>query len=86
MGTFYRTIRLVEHGMKPIYVFDGKPPNLKAGELDKRKEKREEAEKALAKAQEQGNLDSNEPNIHCQKKSEDIRNYVCTEFVHGKEN
>lgn len=54
MGTFYRTIRLVEHGMKPIYVFDGKPPNLKAGELDKRKEKREEAEKALAKAQEQG--------------------------------
>ncbi|KAI5696243.1 hypothetical protein M8J76_008859 [Diaphorina citri] len=54
MGTFYRTIRLVEHGLKPIYVFDGKPPTLKSGELNKRMEKREDAQKALAKAQEQG--------------------------------
>ena len=23
MGTFYRTIRLVENGLKPVYVFDG---------------------------------------------------------------
>lgn len=56
MGTFYRTIRLVEHGLKPIYVFDGKPPTLKSGELNKRMEKREDAQKALAKAQEQGKV------------------------------
>jgi flap endonuclease-1 len=31
MGFFYRTIRMVEHGIKPMYVFDGKPPDLKAG-------------------------------------------------------
>lgn len=31
MGFFYRTIRMVENGIKPVYVFDGKPPELKAG-------------------------------------------------------
>ena len=36
------------------YVFDGKPPELKSGELEKRKEKRDEAQKDLAKAQESG--------------------------------
>lgn len=54
MGMFYRTIRLVENGIKPVYVFDGKPPQMKSGELNKRKERREEAEKALAKATEEG--------------------------------
>lgn len=54
MGTFYRTIRLLENGIKPVYVFDGKPPELKSGELSKRAEKREEAQKALDKATEAG--------------------------------
>lgn len=31
MGFFYRTIRMVDHGIKPCYVFDGKPPELKSG-------------------------------------------------------
>lgn len=31
MGTFYRTIRMVDHGIKPCYVFDGKPPDMKKG-------------------------------------------------------
>lgn len=50
MGMFYRTIRLVENGIKPVYVFDGKPPDLKSGELMKRAERREEAQKALNEA------------------------------------
>ncbi len=54
MGTFYRTIRLLENGIKPVYVFDGKPPELKGGELVKRAERREEAQKALQKATEAG--------------------------------
>ncbi|XP_026476749.1 flap endonuclease 1-like [Ctenocephalides felis] len=54
MGTFYRTIRLLENGIKPVYVFDGKPPDMKGGELTKRAERREEAEIALAKATEAG--------------------------------
>lgn len=31
MGLFYRTIRIAENGIKPAYIFDGKPPDLKAG-------------------------------------------------------
>lgn len=54
MGTFYRTIRLLEHGIKPVYVFDGKPPDMKSGELFKRAERREEAQKQLQKATEAG--------------------------------
>uniref|UniRef100_A0A673XTI1 Flap endonuclease 1 n=1 Tax=Salmo trutta TaxID=8032 RepID=A0A673XTI1_SALTR len=54
MGMFYRTIRMLEHGIKPVYVFDGKPPELKSGELEKRGERRAEAEKLLAQAQEAG--------------------------------
>ncbi|KAL5021164.1 hypothetical protein ScPMuIL_000319 [Solemya velum] len=54
MGIFYRTIRMVENGIKPVYVFDGKPPDMKSGELEKRKERREEAQKALEKAEAEG--------------------------------
>ncbi|XP_065167161.1 flap endonuclease 1 [Atheta coriaria] len=54
MGTFYRTIRLIDNGIKPVYVFDGKPPQMKSGELSKRAERREEAQKALDKATEAG--------------------------------
>ncbi|KAF0310677.1 Flap endonuclease 1 [Amphibalanus amphitrite] len=55
MGMFYRTIRMVDNGIKPCYVFDGKPPEMKGGELAKRAERREEAQKALSQAEEQGN-------------------------------
>ncbi|KAK9766278.1 Elongation of fatty acids protein 2, variant 2 [Basidiobolus ranarum] len=54
LGLFYRTLRMVEHGIKPAYVFDGKPPTLKSGELAKRLERRNEANKNLAEAQEAG--------------------------------
>lgn len=54
MGMFYRTIRMVENGIKPVYVFDGKPPQLKSGELTKRTERRAEAEKQLQEAKEAG--------------------------------
>lgn len=54
MGLFYRTIRMVDNGIKPLYVFDGKPPDMKGGELNKRAEKREEATKQLAIATDAG--------------------------------
>lgn len=54
MGFFYRTIRMIDNGIKPVYVFDGKPPEMKSGELGKRTERREEAKKQLEKAQEAG--------------------------------
>jgi len=57
MGFFYRTIRMVDNGIKPVYVFDGKPPTMKAGELEKRKEKRDQAQAALDKAKEDDNVE-----------------------------
>jgi len=30
---FYRTIRMLDSGLKPVFVFDGKPPELKGGEV-----------------------------------------------------
>ncbi|MCY0883535.1 flap endonuclease-1 [Acidianus infernus] len=53
-GIFYRTISLLEEGVIPIYVFDGKPPELKAQELERRRKIKEEAEKKLEKAKEEG--------------------------------
>ncbi|XP_039146775.1 flap endonuclease 1-like [Dioscorea cayenensis subsp. rotundata] len=49
-GMFNRTIRLLEAGIKPVYVFDGQPPDLKKQELAKRYSKREDASKELTAA------------------------------------
>ncbi|KAJ7977790.1 Flap endonuclease 1 [Quillaja saponaria] len=54
-GMFSRTIRLLESGLKPVYVFDGKPPDLKKQELSKRFTKRADASEDLAEAMESGN-------------------------------
>ncbi|MDD5111989.1 MAG: flap endonuclease-1 [Candidatus Altiarchaeota archaeon] len=49
-GLLYRTSNLYNLGIRPIYVFDGKPPELKVRELERRaqlkRESREEWEKA----------------------------------------
>nr|KAJ3420041.1 Elongation of fatty acids protein 2 [Polyrhizophydium stewartii] len=58
MGMFYRTIRMVENGIKPAYVFDGKPPALKSGELQKRGERRAEAQKEAEAAQDAGDVEN----------------------------
>jgi len=55
-GLFYRTINLIEIGIKPVYVFDGKPPSLKQKELERRKKLKEEAEEKYIEAYEKGEL------------------------------
>ena len=59
-GLFNRTIRFITEGIRPVYVFDGKPPTFKSGELSKRKEKRDKAEASLKAAQEDGNIEEQE--------------------------
>ena len=49
-GFLNRTIKLMEGGIRPIYVFDGKPPDLKIGELRKRKAVKEKAHKEIKEA------------------------------------
>jgi flap endonuclease-1 len=41
-GLYYRTIKLLEAGIRPVYVFDGKPPEFKAV-IAKRRDVRAEA-------------------------------------------
>ena len=53
-GMMYRTIRMMEAGIKPVFVFDGKPPTMKGGELAKRKERMKNAESELARLQQEG--------------------------------
>lgn len=48
----------MENGVKPIWVFDGKPPELKDHVLDKRKEMKESAEEEKQKAIESGDLET----------------------------
>ena len=49
-GMFNRTIRYMSEGIKPIYIFDGKPPQMKSHELVKRRERRNKAEEAMKQA------------------------------------
>ena len=57
VGLFHRTIQFFEHGIKPIWVFDGKPPQLKSKELDKRKELKEKAEEEQKEAEDKGDYE-----------------------------
>jgi flap endonuclease-1 len=53
-GLFYRTIKLMDVGIKPIYVYDGKPPEFKKKTIEERELVREEARKKWKKAVEEG--------------------------------
>ncbi|ORY82572.1 DNA-repair protein rad2, partial [Protomyces lactucae-debilis] len=57
LGMFYRTIRIVDNGIKPVYVFDGAPPKLKSGELAKRIARNAQASKDAAEAKETGTVE-----------------------------
>jgi hypothetical protein len=62
-GIFYRTARMLEAGMKPVFVFDGKPPDMKSHELAKRKEGRDAADTDLAAAKEVRNVNSSRGDV-----------------------
>ncbi|HEX17516.1 MAG TPA: flap structure-specific endonuclease, partial [Thermoplasmatales archaeon] len=57
-GLLYRTANLVDAGILPVYVFDGKPHPLKARTLVIRKEIKEEAEREWRIAIEKGDLET----------------------------
>lgn len=54
MGVWNRTIAMTEMGMKPIWVFDGKPPVNKDGTLALRVARKAKAEKDLVQAEKEG--------------------------------
>lgn len=55
-GLFYRSINLLEKNIRPVYVFDGKPPQLKSKEAKERRKKREEAREEWQRLKEEGKI------------------------------
>jgi len=53
-GLFYRTTNLMTKGLKLVYVFDGKPPELKEKTTEKRAERKKIAKEKYEKAKEKG--------------------------------
>ena len=56
-GLFYRNINFLSLGIKPVYVFDGKPPSLKSAEIARRKQIKKEATIKYENAISQGRYD-----------------------------
>ncbi len=55
-GLFYRNINFLSLGIKPVYVFDGKPPSLKSAEIERRRQIKKDATVKYEKAILEGNL------------------------------
>jgi len=51
IGLFHRTIQLLDQNIKPIWVFDGKPPAMKSVELERRKRIKADAREQLKGSQ-----------------------------------
>jgi flap endonuclease-1 len=58
MGTFYRTTSLLQQGVLPVWVFDGKPPERKAGTIRQRIALKEKAEGEYREALAAGDLET----------------------------
>lgn len=56
-GLFYRNARLIENGIKTVYVFDGKPSELKKREQEKRRRAKAEAREKWERALDEGDID-----------------------------
>jgi len=56
-GLFYRITNLLRHGIKPCFVFDGKPPEFKLRTLAERKERKIKAAEEFKKALKKGLFD-----------------------------
>jgi len=57
VGLAFRTTRLIsDYGMRLVFVFDGRPPSLKAGEVEKRREARRKAEREYEEAVGRGDM------------------------------
>ena len=56
-GLFYRNINFLSLGIKPVYVFDGKPPSLKSAEIEHRKQIKKDATVKYERAMSEGKMD-----------------------------
>jgi flap endonuclease-1 len=55
-GLFYRSVALLDIGVKPVFVFDGRPPALKSRTIESRRKARETAEEEWKDALRAGDM------------------------------
>jgi flap endonuclease-1 len=58
VGLFNRSVMLLEKGIKPCWVFDGKPPEAKKKLLGERKKRKEAADEKLSEALDKGDTEN----------------------------
>ncbi len=56
-GLFYRNASLIKNGIKPVYVFDGEPPEFKKSTQEKRREEKEKYLKEYKEALKKGDIE-----------------------------
>ncbi|MFW5638819.1 MAG: flap endonuclease-1 [Methanoculleus sp.] len=56
-GILFRTVNLLERGIRPIFIFDGKPPEFKQETIDQRREIRTRADDAWKAALKEGDIE-----------------------------
>ncbi len=87
-GIIYRVTNLVEQGIKPVFVFDGKPPLLKAETIKARAEVREAARQMYEAARAAGSAEaykyaqaSTSINARIIKDSQELLGYMGVPFI-----
>ncbi|RNJ75674.1 MAG: flap endonuclease-1 [Nitrosopumilus sp. B06] len=56
-GLFYRNVNFLSMGIRPVYVFDGRPPSLKAAEIERRRQIKKDATVKYERAVAEGNME-----------------------------
>jgi len=57
-GLLYRNVNFLLMGIKPVYVFDGKPPSMKMAEIERRKKLKKAATVKYEKAKVEGDIET----------------------------
>ncbi len=57
-GIFHRSLNLMQKGIQLAYIFDGKPPDLKAGTQKARRDRKEKAHEAYREAKREQDIES----------------------------
>ncbi len=56
-GLFFRTVNFIEKGIRPVYIFDGAPPEFKTATIEQRRESRRVAGEKWQEALEAGDIE-----------------------------
>lgn len=80
-GLFYRSIRWIENGIIPVFVFDGAAPAAKVHELAKRNKRREEANAKLEEAKEKDDAKAIEKYARMNVKMEAVHIEECQKLL-----